>query len=100
MKDRPERLYEIQYTKAAEKFLKDHEDVRSKFRDAIRAFLDGARPENADIKKIRGKRNDYYRLRLGGCRVVYAVINGKIIVIKVILAGARGDVYKKTSGLK
>jgi len=62
MKDRPERLYEIQYTKAAEKFLKDHEDVRSKFRDAIRVFLDGARPENADIKKIRGKRNDYYRL--------------------------------------
>ena len=59
MKDRPERLYEIQYTKAAEKFLKDHEDVRSKFRDAIRAFLDGARPENVDIKKIRGKRNDY-----------------------------------------
>ena len=100
MNDRPERLYEIQYTKAAEKYLKDHEDVRKQFRSAISVFLEGAHPEKADIKKIRGKRNDYFRLSLGGCRIVYAVINGKIVVIKVLLAGARGDVYKRMSGLK
>lgn len=100
MDDRPERLFEIQYTKAADKFLKNHEDIREQFRQAMRVFIEGVRPEKADIKKIRGKRNDYFRLRLGGCRIVYAVINGKIVVIKVLLAGARGDVYKRMSGLK
>jgi mRNA interferase RelE/StbE len=32
--------------------------------------------------------------------VIYAVINGKIVVISTLLAGARGDIYKKMGGLK
>ncbi len=92
--------YEIQYTKAADKFLNTHEDVREQYEDAIRELFVGDHPEKVDVKRIRGKRNDYYRIKLGGCRVVYAMINGKIIVITTILAGVRGDVYKKMSGLK
>ena len=92
--------YEIQYTKIADKFLKDHEDIRKQYEDAIRELLVGEHPETVDVKRIKGKRNDYYRIKLGGCRVIYAIINGKIIVINTILAGSRGDVYKKMSGLK
>ena len=92
--------YEIQYTRIAEKFLKDHEDVRKQYENAIRELLVGEHPETVDVKRIKGKRNDYYRIKLGGCRVIYAIINGKIIVINTILAGSRGDVYKKMSGLK
>ena len=92
--------YEIQYTKAADKFLKTHEDVRAQYEDAIKELLVGEHPEKVDVKRIKGKRNDYYRIKLGSYRVVYAVINGKIVVISTILAGARGDVYKKMSGLK
>ena len=100
MDKRAESSYEIQYTKAADKFLKTHEDVRKQYEDAVRELLVGDHPEKVDVKRIRGKRNDYYRIRLGACRVVYAIINGKIIVICTLLAGARGDVYKKMSGLK
>ena len=92
--------YEIQYTKAADKFLKEHEEIRSEYEAAIKELLIGDHPEKIDVKRIRGKRNDYYRIRLGNCRVVYAIINGRIIVIKTLLAGSRGDVYKKMSGLK
>ena len=92
--------YEIQYTKAADKFLKTHEDVRQQCEDAIKELLVGEHPEKVDVKRIKGKRNDYYRIKLGGCRVVYAIINGKIIVISTLLAGVCGDVYKKMSGLK
>ena len=87
--------YEIQYTKAADKFLKIHEDIRKQYEDSIRELLIGDHPEKVDVKRIKGKRNDYYRIKLGGYRVIYAVINGKIIVISTLLAGARGDVYKK-----
>lgn len=76
---------EIQYTKAADKFLKNHEDVRTQYEDAVKELLVGDHPEKVDVKRIRGKRNDYYRIRLGGCRVVYAIINGKIIVISTLL---------------
>ena len=92
--------YEIQYTKAADKFLKAHEDVREQYEDAIKELLVGEHPEKVDVKRIKGKRNDYYRIKLAGCRVVYAIINGKIVVISTLLAGPRGDVYKKMSGLK
>lgn len=92
--------YEIQYTKAAEKFLLAHEDIREQYEDAIRELLVGDHPETVDVKRIKGKKNFYYRIRIGGNRVIYTVINGKIVVVTTLLAGSRGDVYKKMSGLK
>ena len=92
--------YEIQYTKAADKFFRTHEDVREEYKSAIKELLVGEHPEKVDVKRTKGKKNDYFRIRLGGWRVVYAVINGKIIVINTLLAGSRGDVYKKMDGLK
>ena len=92
MDKRAELSYEIQYTKAADKFLKTHEDVRTQYEDAIKELLIGDHPDKIDVKRIKGKRNDYYRIKLGGYRVVYAIINGKIIVISTFLAGSRGDV--------
>ena len=99
MPKREQIIYEIEYTKAAEKFLKLHEDVRSQYEDAIHELLVGEHPEKVDVKRIKGKHNNYFRIRLGGYRIVYTVINGKIIVIETKLAGNRGDVYKKMSGL-
>ena len=100
MGGRREFTYEIQYTKSADKFFKIHEDVREEYKKAIREILVGEHPETVDLKRIRGKKTDYYRIRLGGWRVIYAVINGKIVVIQTILAGPRGDIYKKMDGLK
>jgi mRNA interferase RelE/StbE len=92
--------YEIQYTKAADKFLKDHEDIREQYEEAIKELLVGMNPNKVNVKRIKGKRSEYFRIRLGNYRVVYAIINGKIVVINTLLAGSRGDVYKKMSGLK
>ena len=100
MGDRQKISYEIRYTKVADKFFQIHEDVREQYKAAIKELLIGDHPEKVDVKKIKGKRNDYYRIRLGGYRIVYAIINGQIVVITTILAGSRGDVYKKMDGLK
>ena len=100
MKTRIKFSYEIQYTKAADKFLKDHEDVRKQYEDAVAELLAGDHPERIDVKRIKGKRSEYFRIRIGGYRIVYAIINGKIVVINTIMAGPRGDVYKKMTGLK
>ena len=100
MNKRKQFDYEIQYTRVADKFLKNHEEIREQYEAAIKELLVGDHPEKIDVKRIKGKRNDYYRIKLGGYRVVYAIINGKIVVINTMLAGPRGDVYKKMSGLK
>ena len=100
MAGRKQFTYEIQYTKAADKFFSVHEDVSEAYEDAIKELLVGDHPEKINVKRIKGKRSEYYRIALGGYRVVYAVINGKVVVINTILGGPRGDVYKKMSGLK
>ena len=94
-----EKTYMILYTKSAEKFFRTHENVREQYKRAIMELVSGDHPERIDVKRIKGKRNDYFRLRLGDYRVIYTVINGKIIVIETLLAGARGDIYKKIDGL-
>ncbi len=90
----------IQYTKAADKFFRRHEDVKTAYIQALREVMTGEHPERVDLKRIQGKHHVYYRIRIGDWRVVYAVIDGKVIVIQTLLAGSRGDVYKKMDGLK
>lgn len=92
--------YTIEYTKAAEKFMKIHEDVREEYEAAIDELMFGEHPEKIDVKRIAGKKNDYYRIRIRNWRVVYTVINGIVVVITTLLAGPRNDIYKKMGGLK
>lgn len=92
--------FEIQYTKAADKFLKLHEEIRTQYEEDIRKLLTNDHPEEVDVKRIKGKHTIYYRIRIGGYRVVYTLVAGKIIVVSTVLAGPRGDVYKKMGGLK
>lgn len=91
--------YEIQYTKKAEIFFKKHEKVREQYELSIQRLITDDHPEEIDVKKISGKMNEYFRIRLGNYRVIYAVINKRIVVINTLLAGARGDVYKKMTNL-
>lgn len=92
--------FEIQYTKAADKFLKLHEDVRQQYEQDIVKLMTNDHPEDVDVKRIKGKHTIYYRIRIGAYRVVYTLVAGKIIVVSTVLAGNRGDVYKKMGGLK
>lgn len=91
--------YEIQYTKKAEKFFKKHEKVREQYELSIQRLITDDHSEEIDVIKISGKMNEYFRIRLGNYRVIYAVINKRIVVINTLLAGARGDVYKKMTNL-
>ncbi|MGN0363951.1 MAG: type II toxin-antitoxin system RelE/ParE family toxin [Bilifractor sp.] len=92
--------YIIQYTKIAEKFFRKHEKIREQYEHSIQILMIGDHPEMVNVRKIQGKRADYYRIRLGEYRVIYTIINQQVIVVQTLLGGARGDVYKKISGLQ
>ena len=52
-------------------------------------------PEGNDIRELKGKKNKgLFRLRVGDYRIIYTIDNGKLI-IHVIDAGNRGDIYKR-----
>ena len=52
-------------------------------------------PDGNDIRELRGKQNKgLYRLRVGDYRIIYTIDNGKLIIC-VVDAGNRVDIYKR-----
>ena len=39
-------------------------------------------------------------MRIGQWRIIFALIDLSVVVIDTVLAGSRGDVYKKIGGLR
>lgn len=83
--------YTIIIKKLAEKFIvKLPKPEKERVLKAINQL-----PEGNDIKELKGKKNKgLYRLRVGEYRIIYSVDNGELIVY-VVDAGNRGEVYKR-----
>ncbi len=82
--------YAIKISKRAEKFiLKQPRDRQEQLIRAIAAL-----PNAGDIKHMAGGKSYAYRLRVGDYRVVYEQ-HDDVLLILVVHAGNRGDVYKK-----
>ena len=80
--------YEILIDKPAQKFiLKQTPEQRKRILMAIRKL-----PTEGDRKILRGYPG-YYRLRVGDYRIIYTV-EEKVLIVRVVNAGNRGDIYK------
>ncbi len=80
--------YKIVIEKPALKFLQKQPPAqRERLLRAIQAL-----PGEGDIKPMAGYK-DLYRLRVGTYRVIYTVEND-VLIVRVLNAGNRGDVYK------
>ena len=82
-------MYKIIIKKKAKKFI-DKLPVNERKR-VVRAIEQ--LPNGEDIKKLKGY-NDLLRLRVGEYRIIYTVNNGELIIY-IIDAGNRGDIYKR-----
>lgn len=80
--------YKINIKKKAKKFI-DKQDKTQQ----IRIYKAIYNLPNGDIKLLKGY-NTIYRLRIGDCRILF-IWNENEIIINIIDADNRGDVYKK-----
>ena len=81
--------YQIVVERPAEKFISRL--PRPEKERVLRAIA--RLPDAGDIKRMQGS-TDLYRLRVGEYRILYHVDHGRLIVC-VIDAGNRGEIYKK-----
>lgn len=82
-------MYKIIVKKKAKKFIdKLPKNERMRIAKAIQLL-----PNGEDIKKLKGH-SDLLRLRVGEYRIIYTVDNGELIIY-VVDAGNRGEIYKK-----
>lgn len=84
--------YKIEITETAEKSLKKipKKDIQ-KIVEAIQILAISPFPEGC--RKLKGE-EDVYRVRQGSYRIIYEVIENKIIVL-VFKIGHRKDIYKR-----
>ncbi|MBD5114243.1 MAG: type II toxin-antitoxin system RelE/ParE family toxin [Ruminococcaceae bacterium] len=83
--------YKIIIQKHAEKFIRKLPKIESE--RILKAIY--KLPEGNDIKILKGKKNKgLLRLRVGDYRIIYTIDNGELIVY-VIDADNRGDIYKR-----
>jgi mRNA interferase RelE/StbE len=88
-------MYKVILNKKVIKFLQRRSESEKK---SIKRKIDllqqnPIKNENLDIKQLKGVEN-VYRLRIGKIRMVYQVLNEKLVVI-LFSAGMRGDIYKR-----
>lgn len=82
----------VNISKIAEKFFNKHTDIYSKFIENIKSIYYNNN-HNVDIKAMKNY-NNIYRMRIQKYRVIYKLINDEIIIIDILAAGSRGDIYK------
>ena len=83
--------YTVLIEKPAEKFISQlARPEKERVLKAIHAL-----PQKGDIKRLQGKKSlGMYRLRVGNYRIIYRVDNGRLVIC-VVDAGNRGDIYKR-----
>ncbi len=82
------------YSKKSAKFFHKHEDIRERFKADFERIMVGEHPEKVDYKRLKGRLKGYYRIRIGDYRVIFTFVNGEVIIVSVLDAGSRGDIYK------
>ena len=84
----------IKYSKDAVKFIKKQEEsVKKRLRNAIEGLKEI--PMSGDIRPLEGYKDGRMRLRVGGFRIIFKIINEtEINIIFIMEIGNRGDVYK------
>lgn len=80
--------YEIKILKKARKFIEQQQPAQ---RERINKAIAGL--PNGDVRSLQGNEG-VYRLRVGDYRIIYE-LNNNILLITVVDAGNRGQIYNK-----
>jgi len=84
--------YRIEYRKSAVKaFRAMPQSLSARFLAAFEQLANDLDGTGLDIKRLQGREG--YRLRIGGWRAIYRIEADRLL-IEVINAGVRGDIYK------
>lgn len=85
--------YQIEFDLRVKKDLRSinpQELKRIKF--AISQLAEVPRPSGC--KKLKGKNNEYFRIRVGNYRIIYTIEDNNLVIL-IICVGHRKEVYDK-----
>jgi mRNA interferase RelE/StbE len=85
-------FYTIKFDRRVKKDLKSiqAQDIK-RIKSAILELSNNPRPDGCI--KLKGDKRDYYRIRVGNYRVIYA-IEDEILLVLIVRVGHRQEIYK------
>lgn len=90
-------MWKVELSKESRKYLnKSEKKVVSSILNRINNFkewLENKGPLMADVKRLKGNWEGFYRIRTGNVRIIFSLDRDKKI-IRIHDMGHRGDVYK------
>jgi len=87
--------YHVSYTPEAEKIIgKLDNSVRKRISDWIMTNLEGCENPRWQGKALKGNLKNYWRYRVGDCRIIAQIQDDKIIIL-VVDVDKLNDIYKK-----
>ena len=86
--------WSVEYSRNADRFIQA-EDIQDEVRKHIESFLRKLQGEsiNLDVKKLKGKWKDYFRIRKGKLRIIFSIDTASR-ALYVERIDFRGDAYK------
>ena len=85
-------MYEVEFTRPALKELqKIDKDAQRSILGKIETLKRDPRPRGTE--KLKGH-NDRFRVRVGNYRIIYTIIENKLLII-ILHLGNRKDIYRK-----
>ena len=88
-------MYQIEFLKEAVNDLKRIDKIwQKRITGKIKLLAEDPQILENNIKKLKGEKGAYFRLRVGDYRVILDIIDDKLI-IHVIELGHRKNIYKK-----
>ena len=86
-------MYKVKYHKQVLKFLQSQpKKIKKMIIESFEVIKENPFNNNVDIKPLKGFKN-FYRLRIGKFRIIFEIEKEELIIY-VISAGSRGDIYK------
>jgi mRNA interferase RelE/StbE len=87
--------YSLKVHKQVKKFLLSlSPEWRNRFHDKLEILRQNPRDSKLlDIKPMQGAGDQLYRLRIGQYRLIYQIVDQELVIF-LMTAGSRGDVYK------
>ena len=86
--------WSVEYSRNADRFIQA-EGIQNEVRKQLQSFLRKLQGEsiNVDVKKLKGKWKDYFRIRKGKLRIIFSIDTASR-ALYVERIDFRGDAYK------
>ncbi len=85
--------YKLEFSNESKKYLKKlDKPTARRILEAVESIKESPR-QSSSIKKMQGYDAEVYRLRVGTYRVIYEIVDDKLIIF-IVRIGPRGDIYK------